>query len=364
MQTRLECKPDFDRAQRMWDALWRGTNSRPLVRVVNPKPGVKPADPPRYLDWFDGDLAPVVDQALRWAETHDFLGDAVPFFGGWDFGPDTFAAYLGAGLKLDDRRVTSWPIPCIDDWDRAEIRFQSQGHWWQRTVEFVQAFRQRCDGKLLMSVPALAANLDALAALRGTEQLLADLVDRPDQVHSALADVRRAHTEVMEAIARLWDVNRFGCVNNEGAYLFGRQSRPQCDVSCMISPAMFREFVVPCLRSEGDDAGAFVYHLDGPDAVCHLPALCEIDQLDMIAYVPGQPGQKPIAEEAVYAQADALGKGQYHTSATPREKIKRLWQSGRSRKMVFTADVRSSSEAEDVISELEGLEKRDEAHGG
>jgi len=30
----LEYKPDFERARQMWAALWQGTNSRPLVRII------------------------------------------------------------------------------------------------------------------------------------------------------------------------------------------------------------------------------------------------------------------------------------------------------------------------------------------
>jgi hypothetical protein len=42
-----------------------------------------------------------------------------------------------------------------------------------------------------------------------------------------------------------------GCMNFEGFYTSGRQSRPQCDVSCMINKEMFIEFAVPALEKEG-----------------------------------------------------------------------------------------------------------------
>ena len=92
----LEFKPDFDSARQRWDSLWKGVNTRPLMLMVVPKAGVKAAEPPRYMSWFDGPFDPVIDQLLAWAQTHEFLGESIPSFC-LHFGADTMAGYLGGG---------------------------------------------------------------------------------------------------------------------------------------------------------------------------------------------------------------------------------------------------------------------------
>src|ERR1035437_10316408 len=189
-------KPDFDQARQRWDSMRKGVNTRPHLLMVVPKPGVKAAEGPRYMSWFDGPFDPVIDQLLAWAQTHEFLGESVPSFC-LHFGADTMAGYLGGDLKLadDEGNSGSWAVPFIEDLDRTEIRFRTDGNWWKRTVEFGQALRQRCDGKLFIAGPPLAANLDVLAAMRGREELLLDLVANPEGVKQALNDICRVHSE-------------------------------------------------------------------------------------------------------------------------------------------------------------------------
>ena len=119
-----------------------------------------------------------------------------------------------------------------------------------------------------------------------------------------------AHTQILEAYAQLLDFDTYGSINVEGLYTPGRQSRPQCDMSCMISREMFREFVVPCLNYEADDVDAMHYHLDGPGAIHHLKALCEIEGLDVISWVPGTGEGQTQDWTALYKKIDDLGKGQ------------------------------------------------------
>ena len=350
---KLEFKPDFEEARQRWAAFWKGENKRPLVNITIPKEGVEPVPHPRYLAGSDGNFEPVIDQLLAWGETHEFIGEAIPFYY-LEFGPDTFASYLGADLKfLPDHPDTSWSVPFVEDWDDVEIKFRRDSKWWQRTVDFIKALRARCDGKLLVAPPLLTANLDALAAIRGSEKLLMDLVMCPEKIKKALEAVCRVHTEVMEEYAGLLSFDAWGSINLEGFYTTGRQSRPQCDISCMISPEMFREFVVPCLESEARDADAFVYHLDGPDAIKHVEALCEIKRLDIITWVPGV-AHADKDWTWLYKKMDSLGKG-WGRGGVSFETVKRSWHEYNNRKLSFSISASSKTEAEDFIAGLDKL---------
>jgi hypothetical protein len=351
----LEFKPNLDQTLETWKGFWKGTNQRPMILATLPRPGCKPVEAPPYLTAFDCDFHDLAHRLLAWAETHEFLGDTIPNYY-LEFGPETFATYLGCDLQLAEDRSTSWSIPFVEDWDKVEVRFHPESYWWQRTVEAVDILRSHLDGKMMVAAPALLGNLDALSSLRGPQNLLIDLVDRPQQIQRALAQVRLAHTEILGELARLLDMDRDGSMNVEGLYYPGRHSRPQCDFSAMISPAMFREFVIPCLESEAQDTGTITYHLDGPRAVCHVPALCAIEKLDIIIFAIGA-GTEDWDWTFLYDQIDRLGKGQIlYQNMTPAN-IKAAWQKYQSRKLAFPAVVTTRGEVEDVVGELATLKK-------
>jgi 5-methyltetrahydrofolate--homocysteine methyltransferase len=348
----LAFKTDFEQAASQWDRFWKGENARPAVSVILPKPNVIPVGKPGYASGAHGDFEPVIHQLLAWAETHEFLADAIPFYY-LEFAADHFAALLGGDLQFNNSGPGGWAIPFVKDIDHAEIHFNRDSRWWKRTVEFAEALRDQCDGKLLIAANTLVGNLDALAAACGSQNLLLAMVENPDAVHRALAQIDRAHEEILAELAKLLDYPRFGSINRHGMYSRGPTNVPQCDFSCMISPAMFREFVLPYLRNEMRRLAGVEYHLDGPDALRHLEALCEIEELDLIQWVAGSGNGERQDWTWLYAKIDELGKGQIRGGSAAQ--VKRLWGKYRSRKLYCGLSVQSVSELEDCLAELEAI---------
>ena len=345
----LEFKPDFEAAQAGWRAFWSGERSGPLVGAVVAKAGVEPVDPPPYTAGRDGDFGPVIDQLLRWAETHEFLGAAIPFFY-LEFAAAHFALLLGAELRVEGVEGNGWVEPFVDDWDDADIRFRPDGKWWERTAAFGEALRRRCDGRLLIAAPTLVGNLDALSAIGRPEKLLTDLVDRPDAVHRALERVDRAHAEILDALAERLGYETWGSINRHGMYCRGRINVPQCDFSFMISREMFREFALPALRAELARFDAVEYHLDGPGAIQHLEALCEIDELDVVQWVSGSGEAEETDWSDLYLRIDALGKGQIRGG--PPEKLLEWRDRLRTRRLYWRLGVRTREAFEQCMAAL------------
>jgi len=306
----LEFKPDFEEARQRWIAYWNGESDRPLVASVVPKSGVTPVDQPAYTSGFSGDFEPLIDQVFAWARTHEFLGEAIPFYY-LEFGPDHFSSFLGADMRAhEDSGATSWLVPFVDDYYDARIEFRADSYWWRRTVDFIRALRAAFDGKLLIAGPTLVAGLDCLAAIRGQELLAMDLVTQPDAVKRALADVRKAYSEILDALALELDYATWGSINRHGFYSPGRTNVPQCDFSCMISGEMFAEFELPCLAHETEQLDHSCYHLDGSGAIRHLEAVCSLPRMHAIQWVPssGRDSQRDWMD--LYRKIDSLGKGQ------------------------------------------------------
>lgn len=335
MAMELEFKPDFAETRERWDRFWQGESDRPMLFAIRPKPGVEAVEKPRPYACAFGDLEALADQAVAWASTHEFLGDAVPSFM-VTFAPDHFAALLGGEIKRPDSGHSNWVKPCLSSLEGAEIRFQRDGQWWQRTLECIDVFRSRCDGKLILTSTHLQGGLDCLAALLGTQEVLMELAINPQGVHDALRQVDQALVEVREAFAEALDVATWGSVNRFGMYSSGVIDVPQCDLSCMISQDMFREFQLPTLTREIATTDASVYHLDSAGALPHLEALCSIEQLDMIQWMPGE-GHYDDDHRELNDRIDSLGKGQIfqHYYKFGVDEITRIWNTYQSRKLFF-----------------------------
>lgn len=331
----LDHKTDFEATRERWAQFWQGESDRPLLHAMRPKGGVRPISKPRPYDCAFGELDPIIDQVLGWASSHEFLGDAIPSYM-ITFAPDHFAALIGAKIVRSEEGRTNWVEPCLTSLDEVEITFQREGHWWRRTVECIERFRERCDGKLIITGTHLQGSLDCLVALYGTQPLLLDMALAPEKVHHALKQVGRALVEVRAAFADALDIATWGSLNRFGMYCDGIIDVPQCDLSCMVSKEMFDEFELPYLTQEIASTQASIYHLDGPDALQHTESLCGIEPLDMIQWMPGE-GYYDDDWRELNARIDALGKGQifqpyYKLAAAD---IERIWERYQSRKLFF-----------------------------
>jgi hypothetical protein len=152
----------MEAAVRHWETFWRGTNKRPAVSAVVPKPGVTPVTPPGwYTVMPERDPNPAMDRLLGWAETHDFLAEAIPHYY-LEFGCDHFAALLGGDMKYTDDKTGGWAVPAIRDLASADIRFDREGYWW-RKMRSPQVFFS-LDAKTRTEVEDCLAALEAATA--------------------------------------------------------------------------------------------------------------------------------------------------------------------------------------------------------
>jgi len=278
----------LDEKKAHWKGYWERTNNRPLLSITIPKPGVEAHRAPRYLEAFKGGSAfqLVADQLARWYESHLFLEDAIPYYA-LTFGADDFAAFTGSDLQLSADGTTSWSVKTVNDLAHAKIAFDPNGEWWSKTAEFYHVLRKTLGNSIMISAPTLSAGLDGLAAHFGVSELLIALMDEPELVLDVLAQVNQAYTDAMKASKQLFEFEKYGSTTRHGMYTQGDIGVPQCDFSCMISSEMFEEFALPSLRHEMSELTYAEYHLDGPGAIRHLEALCRLEKLHTVQWVPG-----------------------------------------------------------------------------
>ena len=270
------------------------------------------------------------------------------------FGPDQYAAYLGGRLDCSsDSPDTTWAIPVVEDWQQSlPLHLDPENPAWRAMLRIIETFAQVGEGSFLVAVPDLHSNLDALSALRGPERLLLDLIDTPELIDRAMAQVRATYQKVYEAIFAAGRMGRRGTVGWLPLYSTGRFAPVQSDVICMLSPEHFRRWPLPALDEETAYLDHSVMHYDGPQALRHLEDVLAIPALDGIQWTPGD-GAPPVIEWLdLLKRIQAAGKSVWLWASM--DEIREVYHRElQPHLVVYQSSARSEQEAEAFLSWLE-----------
>jgi hypothetical protein len=285
----LMYRPDMDEVRERLRVWWEGGEiGRPFLRLTAPREEPLEDIPalPRPEGWLTHystmDFEYRVNNDIRRCVNQHYLADAVPTVHPC-MGPNSLALYLGCTAV--EAPGTVWFEPCIDDPDDFEFAYDPDNFYWDFTLRLTRALQEEGTGKFLFDFPDLIEGLDTLGAMRGTEKLLVDLIERPDWVHRSLRRITDLYFHYYDI---LYDLMRDEVGGSHfWAWAPGRVAKLQCDISAMISPDMFAEFMVPVLREMCERLSYTIYHWDGPGALPHLDHLLSIPDLDAIQWTPG-----------------------------------------------------------------------------
>lgn len=198
-------------------------------------------------------------------------------------GPGSLAACLGADLKSGEETIWIKPNPDV----KGPVELDENNSWWQLHLNLLRECKKRAKGRYFIGCPDLIEGLDTLAGLRGTDQVLMDIMLQPEMLEQQLQQVNDIYFEVFD---RIYDIIREG---DEMAFCYfslwgpGKVSKLQSDISGMISEEDFRRFALPYLREQCQNIEFTLYHLDGVDAIRHLDAVLEIEELNAVQWTPG-----------------------------------------------------------------------------
>jgi hypothetical protein len=344
-------KPDVEDAVRRWEAFYAGEIvDRPLVVMTPPRAGCTPPPRPTYQDRVFGDIDEVLARAEERAASTFWAGDAIPVFGP-SMGPDEVAVYCGAGefRWSPDSTNTNWSVPYVDDWEQSlPLRLKPDNPLWQRLLEFYRRAAARFAGSIALASPDLHTNMDLLAAVRGPQRLCLDLIDSPELVDRAMADARAVFPQVWSAVWEAGRMGEYGCAL-EGASFYSLEGSAslQCDFAIMMSPAMFRRWVLPALEEEAEIVRHVSYHWDGPGALVHEPALVESRALHTLSFVPGDGGGHHIDYLDRVVRWQEAGKA-VHVWGTA-EECKFMHRRLRPEKVLYHAWVQTQDEAQRLL---------------
>lgn len=243
-----------------------------------------------------------------------FPGDIVPIIDP-ELGPGSLHVHLGGEARLKSGE-SIWFDPAWAEIDDVEdipaIRFTGEDPYWQATEAWYKRMLELYDASFFLGVPDLCPGLDILSSLRDPNLLLMDMLEEPEWVHASLDAIETAYQEVFGRIQAMVDPDGTRGMASRSFYIWGpgRVAKQQCDASVMISEDMFREFELPRLRKRCQSMDYSLYHLDGTDAIRHLDALLEIDELHAIEWTPeaGKPGGADPLWHDMYRKVLDAGK--------------------------------------------------------
>ncbi|PNT91073.1 hypothetical protein [Clostridium thermosuccinogenes] len=264
----------------------------------------KPEDKIKY--WTDGEM--VLERYKNIFENTYYAGDAFPILIN-DLGAAGHAGYFkNARFRFEN---TVWFFPIIHDWDEDELIFDENSFLYRKTIDLTRYYVSEAKGDFIVSMPDNCGNADALAHLRGSENLLMDMLLEPERVKAALEKIQAAWLRTNEEVYRIvCDNNDGGCsVGWLGTWAPGRHGQLQCDMSVMLSPEMFDQYIMDELRTQSSWMDYCLYHLDGVEQTRHLDKLLSVAGIHAIQWtnVAGQPRATEYLD--VLRKIQAAGKG-------------------------------------------------------
>lgn len=203
-----------------------------------------------------------------------------------------------------------------------------------------------------MGFPNLGGALDILASLRGTQNLLIDLVLNPDPVKKLEMKLSQLWTRYCEELyAVINESGQEGTTGWVGLWGEGKSFPIQCDIAVMISPDVFQEFAIPSLRIQAQalDHCIFHYHGEGPKKT--LDYLLDMDEIHAIQWSPGV-HDPPYDDEAwlpVYERITGWGKGLLLHEVRP-DRVEWLVSKLPAERLALNVMCESEEEAYDLLS--------------
>lgn len=297
--------------------------------------------------WFDPDWRS--DYLNYKMSRYSYKADILPV-ANTQLGPGSLGAILGA--DLEGREDTIW-IRDKENFD-GNIIFDENNKWWKLHLDLLSKCKEKSQGNYLIGCPDLIEGLDTLASLKGSDNVLMDLMIDPDTILYQLGEINKAYFKVFD---RIYDIIN---VDGEMAFCYfsiwgpGKVSKLQCDISIMISEDDFRTFVFPFLKEQCDKIDYTLYHLDGVDAMRHIDAILELENLNAIQWTPGagQPQGGAACWYDLYKKILAGGKSVMANWVTLDE-LKPLLDNVGNQGLNIQMDFRSEKEIDEALKIIE-----------
>ena len=306
---------DWARVRENYNKWWNKSLERPLIKVTiqndttnyNGNIPLLSQSTCHRLDISPDDVIARINVEL---ERQEYLGDSFPMVNFDIFGPGVLAAFLGAELNNSTGNVWFHP-KSVSELKNMHFEYNSNSIWLNRIKDIYRAGEKKWQGNVLMGMPDLGGILDVLAVFRGSDNLLYDLYDEPEEVKRLSKELQTLWLTYYKELEEVLQPINPGYSDWSGLYCSKPSYVVQCDFSYMIGPDMFKEFVAEDLSNLCSSLTHTLYHMDGKGELPHLPQLIEINQLDAIQWCPGDGVPRTMEWMDIYKTIRLSGKNMH-----------------------------------------------------
>ena len=247
--------------------------------------------------WMDTEF--LVNDYIYRLGSKPLLAETFPVF--WpNLGPGWYAGCFGAPLEFGE--VTSWALEIIDDYDEwlPKLMFDTNCELFRKMVEITDYALSVCKGKFMVGYTDIHPGMDCAAALRGTNNMLYDLIDRPEQVEKLVEKCEEPFFGVYDYFDAKLKEHGLPSATWIPIPSFGKLHIPSADFSAMISTDHFDRFLFPVLE---DECGYFthnIFHLDGKGVAIHTDSILSLPNIHAIQWSQGVGLDAPIMQWVPY----------------------------------------------------------------
>lgn len=225
-----------------------------------------------------------LEDCERLYQAYKELDDDFPFVGE----AFVFVPWMEAimGCPIQNSGTSMWAEPAVNDWETWHWEKPSldSNPWAQKLLELTEALVEHSAGRYPVATTLMRGLADMLSAMRGPSRFPLDFYDCPDTIRRAAELCAEVWIEVGKAQLALIPASSTGYVGGGPGILFWAPDKIiwlQEDAMALLSPKIFREFILPLDRRICREFPYVGFHLHG-SALWAIDDLVLVPELDVI----------------------------------------------------------------------------------
>ena len=355
---------DWKKLKERYAAWWIGQLEDPIIHIethvdksvcVEPRPQEHEA----VKKWF---MDPEVrmTREMKVATNKNYYLDGFPCI---DIGRINLSLSLMYNCPTNFTEHTIWVGHILqnglDGWED-KVVFNENHELWHMTLGMAKKAMEIANGEVCITqIGGCDGILDNYSQLRGGQEALIDLTEE-ENYDTILAIERRFLKDFKRYYFDLYDIikdNPKGvCLWTKALMVNGPAHCLQSDFSCMISPGMYEKLGRWYLEEQVTIFNNNIYHLDGANALQHLPMLASINKLDCIQFIHNHSGGQPLTEVVdIIEKIQATGKRVEVFSFMADDVVPFLERLKSAKGLKIMTTPKTKEQAEDMVKAIRGM---------
>lgn len=251
-----------------------GSDRCPETMKALPKGRIEPDDIP---------LGAFLEDCGRAFALHEQVDDDFPFVASPFVHVPWMEAIMGCPVAASAESI--WAEPCVQDvtaWNPQGDFLENP--WARKLLEILRALVREYSGRRLVSITMMRGPADIMAAMLGSADLPLALLDRPREARAMAEACGDAFIAVGTAQQEILPGSAEGFMDGDRGFRVWAPDRMiwlQEDAMALLSPALYRDFILPVDWRIAAQFPAVAFHLH-PSALWAAAELAPVPEIDVV----------------------------------------------------------------------------------